>query len=101
MGGTSWHLVYFDTLKKDEGYAGSIEKAPANMLSSHAVKRFFGVIWLPWTFIFRKVLQKLFLWRLHIVKPSVIVLGLDTMVMDKIYHRCDFSEWGQAFEPFG
>ena len=82
MDGTSRHLVYFDTLKKDEGYAGSIETDPENMLSSHAVKRFFGAIWLPWTFMFRKVLQKLFLWRLHIVKPLVIVLGLDTMVMD-------------------
>ena len=82
MDGTSRHLVYFDTLRKDEGYAGSIETAPENMLSSHAVKRFFSVIWLPWTFMFRKVLQKLFLWRLQIVKPMVIVLGLDTMVMD-------------------
>lgn len=82
MDGTSRHLIYFDTLKGDEGYARSIETDPDNMLSSHAVKRFFGGIWLPWTFLFRKVLQKLFLWRLRIAKPAVIVLGLDTMVMD-------------------
>jgi len=82
MDGTNRHLVYFDTLKEDEGYAKSIETDPINMLSSHAVKRFFGAIWLPLTFLFRKVLQKLFLWRLNIVKPAVIVLGLDTMVMD-------------------
>ena len=82
LDGTSRHLVYFDTVKKDEGYAMSIETAPENMLSSHAVKRFFGAIWLPWTFLFRKVLQKLFLWRLHIVKPLGIVIGLDTMVMN-------------------
>ncbi len=82
MDGTSRHLVYFDTLKEDEGYAMSIETASENMLSSHAVKRFFGAIWLPWSFLFRKVLQKLFLWRLHIVKPMIIILGLDTMVMD-------------------
>jgi len=37
---------------------------------------------LPWGFMFRKVLQKLFLWRLGIAKPALIVLGLDTMVMD-------------------
>lgn len=80
--GTSRHLVYFDTLKEDEGYAGSIETDPENMLSSHAVKRFFGAIWLPCSFLFRKVLQQLFLWRLYIEKPLVIVLGLDTMVMD-------------------
>ena len=82
MDGTSRHLVYFDTLKIDEGYAGSIETDPENMLSSHAVKRFFCAIWLPWTFLFRKLLRRLFLWRLLIVKPLVIVLGLDTMVMD-------------------
>ena len=82
MDGTSRHLVYFDTVKKDKGYAMSIETAPENMLSSHAVKRFFGAIWLPWTFLFRKVLQRLFLWRLHITNPLVLVLGLDTMVMN-------------------
>lgn len=82
MDGTSRHLSYFDTLKRDEGYAGSIETAPENMLSSHAVKRFFRAILLPWAFTYRKVLQKLFLWRLDIVKPMVIILGLDTMVMD-------------------
>jgi hypothetical protein len=82
MDGTSRHVSYFDHLKKDEGYAGGIETAPGSMLSSHAVKRFFGAIWLPWTFFFRKVLQRLFLWRLHMVKPEVIELGLDTMVMD-------------------
>ena len=82
MDGTSRHLVYFDTLKEDEGYAKGIETDPVNMLSSHAVKRFFGAIWLPLTFLFRRVLKKLFLWRLNIVKPVVIVLGLDTMVMD-------------------
>jgi hypothetical protein len=82
MDGTSRHLAYFDTLKGDEGYSRSIETDPDNMLSSHAVKRFFGSIWLPWTFLFRRVLHKLFLWRLHIAKPVVVVLGLDTMVMD-------------------
>jgi hypothetical protein len=82
MDGTSRHLVYFDALKEDEGYAGSIETAPENMLSSHGVKRFFGAILLPCSFLFRRVLLELFLWRLHIVQPLGIILGLDTMVMD-------------------
>jgi len=80
--GTSRHLAYFDTLKKDEGYGSSIESEPDDMLSSHAVKRFFMAILLPWGFMFRRVLQKLFLWRLGLAKPTLIVLGLDTMVMD-------------------
>ena len=82
MDGTSRHLVYFDTVKEDEGYRSSIESGADNMLSSHAVKRFFRAILLPWSFLFRKILQKLFLWRLLIAKPVLIVLGLDTMVMD-------------------
>lgn len=80
--GTSRHLTYFDTLKADEGYAKSIETDPLNMLSSHAIKRFFRLILLPWSFSFRKVLQELFLWRLRIVKPTVIMLGMDTMPMN-------------------
>jgi hypothetical protein len=40
LDGTSRHLVYFDALKKDEGYAAAIETAPEQMLSSHAVKIF-------------------------------------------------------------
>jgi len=82
MDGTSRHLVYFDALKKDEGYGSSIESESDDMLSSHAVKRFFMAMLIPWGFTFRKVLQKLFLWRLGIAKPALIVLGLDTMVMD-------------------
>ena len=82
MDGTSQHLVYFDRLKEDEGYAGSIETKPEHMLSSHAVKRFFGAMLLPWGFMFRKVLRKLFLWRLQIVNPMMILIGLDTMVMN-------------------
>jgi len=82
MDGTSRHLTYFDTLKEDEGYAKSIETDPVNMLSSHAVKRFFRAILLPFSFSFRKVLQELFLWRLHMEKPVMIMLGMDTMPMD-------------------
>ena len=80
--GTSRHLTYFDTLKEDEGYAKSIETDPVNMLSSHAVKRFFRAILLPWSFSFRKVLQELFLWRLRMLNPAMIMLGLDTMPMN-------------------
>jgi hypothetical protein len=79
---TSRHLVYFDRLKEDEGYRSSIESEPDEMLSSHAVKRFFMAILVSWSFMFRRVLQKLFLWRLSIAKPALILLGLDTMVMN-------------------
>jgi len=40
--GTSRHLVYFDRLKEDTGYAGAIESAPHDLVSSHGMKRFFN-----------------------------------------------------------
>jgi len=82
LDGTSRHLVYFDALKEDEGYARAIETEPRGMLSSHAVKRFFRGLWWPRIYLFRHLLQRLFLWRLGIEKPEVVTLGLDTMVMD-------------------
>jgi len=82
LDGTSRHLVYFDELKADEGYARAIETRPEDMASSHAVKRFFyafgwGRIW-----TFRRLLRKLFLWRLEVEEPEVVVLGMDSMVLD-------------------
>lgn len=82
MDGTSRHLVHFDRLKEDAGYAGAIESAPSRMISSHAVKRFFNAFSWPRIWQFRGLLQELFLWRLKITEPSVITLGIDTMVMD-------------------
>jgi hypothetical protein len=82
LDGTSRHLVYFDALKRDEGYAAGIETEPEQMVSSHAVKRFFKAIYWPTMHVFRAVLLQLFLWRLQLVQPTLITLGLDTMVMD-------------------
>ena len=80
--GTSRHLTYFDELKRDAGYAGVIETAADKMASSHAVKRFFAAFSWFHGRAFRRVLRRLFLWRLAIEKPSVIELTIDTMVMD-------------------
>lgn len=82
LDGTSRHLVYFDTLKEDEGYAAAIESSPKAMLSSHAVKRFFCAFSWYRIWLFRRLLQQLFLWRLKLINPEVILLGIDTMVMD-------------------
>ena len=41
LDGTSRHLVYFDKLKRDPGYAAAIETTSDAMLSSYSVKRFF------------------------------------------------------------
>ena len=82
LDGSSRHLVSFDALKEDAGYGGAIETKPEALLFSHAVKRFFGrfSMWRIW--LFRRLLQQLFLWRLRLQQPPLILLGMDTMVMD-------------------
>ena len=80
--GSSRHLVYFDSLAKDPGYAAVIETASDKMASSHAVKRFYQAFSHQRNFLFRRLLLQLFQWRLNITAPKVIELDIDTMVMD-------------------
>jgi len=82
LDGSDRHLVSFDALKSDSGYAGAVESAPEQLLSSHAVKRFFYAFRPYRIWLFRYLLHQLFLWRVRIEKPRVIVLGIDSMVMD-------------------
>lgn len=82
LDGTSRHLVYFDKLKVDEGYARGIETEPERMASSHAIKRFFGAFGWGRIWMFRRLLRRLFLWRLKLEEPQVVVMGLDSMVLD-------------------
>lgn len=80
--GTGQHLTYFDDLKKNEGYAASLERTSEQMISSHQVKRLFGRISHVAHAHFRPVLQRMFLWRLRDESPNRVLLGMDTMVMD-------------------
>lgn len=82
MNGMSRYLTYYDQVKRDEGHAASLELSPNEMLSSHSVKRFFKAFSMPLVWVFRKVLKQLFLWRLRLKKPMLIILGIDSMVMD-------------------
>lgn len=86
--GSSRHLTYFDRLRKDKGYASAIETSMEDMVSSHGIKRFVKKIYFPRIFSLRRVLQKLFIHRLNLSKPSVINLGIDTMVMDNNDANC-------------
>ena len=92
--GTSRHLVHFDSLKEDVGYARAIECAPDVLLSSHGIKRFFNKFSWQRIWLFRKLLQALFVWRLNLVKPEVVELGIDPMVMDN-----DEAEARHGVEP--
>ena len=82
MDGMCRHLTYFDQLKKDQGYAASLELTSDEMLSSHSVKRFFKSFSMPMVWCFRKLLNQLFLWRLRLKGSQVIILGIDSMVME-------------------
>ncbi len=79
MDGTSRHITWFDHLTADGSYAGV--PGTGRLASSHAIKRFFGAFSFCRVFLFRKLLQELFVWRLKQSKPSIIVLGLDTTVV--------------------
>src|SRR5437870_11390124 len=80
--GTSRHLTYFDELKKDAGNAAVIEMPDKQVASSHAMKRFFSAFSIFRADGFRSVLKHLFIWRLKLKKPPVVMMTLDTMVMD-------------------
>lgn len=80
--GTDMSIASFDNKRKDEGYAALLENKTDEMASSHQIKRFFIKISVVSNFMFNKVLNALFLWRLINNKPNIIVLGIDTMVMD-------------------
>ena len=80
--GTSRHLTYFDELKKDAGNAAVIEMPDKQVASSHAMKRFFSAFSIFRADGFRSVLKQLFIWRLKLKKPPVVMMTLDTMVMD-------------------
>jgi len=82
MDGTNTAISYFDQLKGDEGYAALLEDDTEELASSHQVKRYFGKISIVTNLIFNKILHELFIWRLNIERPKIIILGIDTMVLD-------------------
>jgi len=80
--GTNMSISSFDQSKKDEGYASVLECKTDQMASSHQIKRFFCKLSGVTGFVFNKILNELFIWRLDISKPQIIELGIDTMVLD-------------------
>ncbi len=80
--GDSRSISHFDTLKNDNGYASAIETEQEDLMSSHTAKRFYKAIPLQMLILFRFVLLRLFIWRLQVSKPNVVILNLDAMVMD-------------------
>ena len=80
--GTHKAISGFDILKKDEGYASVLEVTKDRLLSSHSIKRFFQKFSYFKCEVLRKVLNALFVWRLCMKQPRVIILDIDTMVLN-------------------
>ena len=80
--GTHKAISGFDSIKKDDGYAAVLEITPDRLLSSHSIKRFFQKFTYFKCEVLRKVLNALFIWRLCVKQPSVIILDIDTMVLN-------------------
>jgi len=59
-----------------------IENHPAELASSHQIKRFFHKFSHVGNLVFRTMLLWLFIWRLRIEKPQILILFGDTMVLD-------------------
>jgi len=92
--GTDMTMSGFDRKKKDKGYAALLENQTLEMASSHQIKRFFMKFIFIKDGVFNKILHELFIWRLLIENPKIIILGIDTMVMDN-----DSSKKREGNEP--
>ncbi|VAW74221.1 hypothetical protein MNBD_GAMMA12-1151 [hydrothermal vent metagenome] len=80
--GTDSAISGFDKKKKDEGYAAVLENDLDQQASSHQIKRFFLKMALIPNSVFNFILHELFIWRLKMVSPKIIILGIDTMVLN-------------------
>ena len=77
-------IASFDKYKQDAGYTALLENKAEEMASSHQIKRFFRKLMNNkiTNAIYLKILHELFIWQLTIEKPSIIILGADTMVLN-------------------
>lgn len=92
--GTDMAISAFDRRKEDGAYAGILENFKTDMASSHQIKRMFRKLLAVPDRLYRKILHRLFLWRLRVEKPSVIILFADTMVLDN-----DDAQKREGVEP--
>ncbi len=59
--GTDMSIAGFDKGKKDESYAAVLEYSLEEMSSSHQIKQFFKNLSIVPPFVFRKILDNLFI----------------------------------------
>ena len=92
--GTDMSMSSFDRRKGDESYAAVLENVLEQMASSHQMKRVFSKLAYIGNRVYRSLLHQLFIWRLKIEKPAIIILFLDTMILDN-----DDADKREGVEP--
>ena len=80
--GTDMSIAGFDKKKTDKGFTAILENKENEMASSHQIKRMFAKLSFIPNKLYNKILNELFIWRLKIDNPIIIILGIDTMVLD-------------------
>lgn len=80
--GTYKKIKGFDQLKKDEGYATTIETSLEDMCSESVIRRFLNKFNNTLLLLFKKIMIELFIWRLKIKSEKVITLFVDTFVLN-------------------
>ena len=80
--GTDMSISGFDKKKTDKGYTAILENKEADMASSHQIKRMFAKLSFIPNKLYSNILHELFIWHLKIDAPKIIILGVDTMVLD-------------------
>lgn len=80
--GTDLAMLAFDRRKQDPAYAALLEQRPDELACSHQMKRFFRKLEGIGNKVYRRILGRLFLWRLRAERPEVILLFADSKVFD-------------------
>jgi len=80
--GTDTSMKSFDRLKSDQAYAALLENRPDDMATSHQIKRMFRKFMFVGQMVFRSILLDMFIWRLRVEQPEIIILFGDSVVFD-------------------
>ena len=80
--GTDTSLCSFDRRKNDEAYASLLENRLDDMATSHQIKRMFRKFIFVGQVVFRSILLEMFIWRLRVEQPEIVILFGDSVVFD-------------------
>jgi len=86
--GTSLSLSRFDELRKHEEYGMVIGIEQKSLAGTSSIKRLLSKCSFNRNRGFRKLFERLFIWRLKAEKPPYIILDVDTVVFDNNDAKC-------------